>query len=116
MTVPTIAPPSTATMSAPGACASSPPTPARSSVLDGSAVASTQNARIAGMSSEVAGRSAITPRNLRCEVMSFRGWPKDALEFYVGLEADNSKAYWLAHKSVYDESVKAPFLALSEAI
>jgi uncharacterized protein (TIGR02453 family) len=48
--------------------------------------------------------------------MTFRGWPKEALDFYVGLEADNSRQYWLAHKAVYDESVKAPFLALSEAV
>jgi len=48
--------------------------------------------------------------------MSFRGWPQDALEFYVGLESDNSKTYWLAHKPTYDECVKAPFLALSDAI
>jgi uncharacterized protein (TIGR02453 family) len=48
--------------------------------------------------------------------MSFRGWPQDALDFYVGLEADNSKTYWLAHKHIYDECVKAPFLALSDDI
>jgi uncharacterized protein (TIGR02453 family) len=48
--------------------------------------------------------------------MPFRGWPQDALDFYVGLEADNSKAYWLAHKATYDECVKAPFLALSDDI
>jgi uncharacterized protein (TIGR02453 family) len=48
--------------------------------------------------------------------MTFRGWTRDALDFYVGLEADNSKAYWLAHKKVYDESVKEPFLTLSEEI
>jgi uncharacterized protein (TIGR02453 family) len=48
--------------------------------------------------------------------MTFRGWPQDALDFYVGLEADNSKSYWLAHKPIYDESVKAPFLALSDEI
>ena len=48
--------------------------------------------------------------------MPFRGWPQDALDFYVGLEADNSKAYWLAHKTTYDECVKAPFLALSDDI
>ena len=28
--------------------------------------------------------------------MAFRGWPAEALEFFEGLEADNSKAYWLA--------------------
>ena len=48
--------------------------------------------------------------------MTFRGWPQDALDFYVGLEADNSKTYWLAHKQTYDECVKAPFLALSDEI
>jgi uncharacterized protein (TIGR02453 family) len=48
--------------------------------------------------------------------MTFRGWPQAALDFYVGLEADNSKTYWLAHKPTYDECVKAPFLALSEEI
>jgi uncharacterized protein (TIGR02453 family) len=48
--------------------------------------------------------------------MTFRGWPEAALEFYVGLEADNSKAYFQANKATYDECVKGPFLALSEEI
>ena len=48
--------------------------------------------------------------------MTFRGWPEDALHFYAGLEADNSRSYWLAHKATYDECVKAPFLALSEKV
>ena len=48
--------------------------------------------------------------------MTFRGWPADALDFYTGLEADNSKPYFQAHKATYEESVKAPFLALSELI
>jgi uncharacterized protein (TIGR02453 family) len=48
--------------------------------------------------------------------MTFRGWPKEALDFYVGLEADNSKSYWQAHKAIYDECVRAPFLELSEEI
>jgi uncharacterized protein (DUF2461 family) len=48
--------------------------------------------------------------------MTFRGWPEEALEFYVGLEADNSKAYFQANKATYDECVKAPFLALSDEI
>jgi hypothetical protein len=26
--------------------------------------------------------------------MVFRGWPEEALEFFEGLEADNSKTYW----------------------
>jgi len=40
--------------------------------------------------------------------MSFRGWPVEAVEFYEGLEADNSKAYWSAHRPVYDAAVKGP--------
>jgi uncharacterized protein (TIGR02453 family) len=48
--------------------------------------------------------------------MAFKGWPAAALEFYVGLEADNSKPYWTAHKDVYEDAVKAPFLALGEEV
>src|SRR6185437_13929872 len=48
--------------------------------------------------------------------VTFKGWPDAALEFYVGLEADNSKAYWLAQRATYDECVKAPFLDLSPVI
>ena len=44
--------------------------------------------------------------------MTFRGWPAEALEFYDGLLADNSKTYWLAHKSTYDEQVRAPMVEL----
>jgi uncharacterized protein (TIGR02453 family) len=44
--------------------------------------------------------------------MAFRGWPPEALEFFEGLEADNSKAYWTANKSVYEEKVRAPMAAL----
>ena len=44
--------------------------------------------------------------------MAFRGWPAEALEFYEGLEADNSKAYWTAHKELYESAVLAPMLAL----
>ncbi|MCV7346710.1 DUF2461 domain-containing protein [Mycolicibacterium rhodesiae] len=40
--------------------------------------------------------------------MAFRGWPIEAVEFYEGLEADNSKVYWTRHRAVYDRQVKAP--------
>lgn len=40
--------------------------------------------------------------------MAFRGWPVEAVEFYEGLAADNSKTYWQDHKAVYERSVKAP--------
>lgn len=44
--------------------------------------------------------------------MSFQGFPEQALVFYEGLEADNSKAYWTDHKDVYDRCVAEPFHAL----
>ena len=40
--------------------------------------------------------------------MAFHGWPVEAVEFYEGLEADNTKTYWQEHKSVYERCVKAP--------
>jgi uncharacterized protein (TIGR02453 family) len=48
--------------------------------------------------------------------MAFRGWPAEALEFYEGLQADNSKTYWTAHKSTYDDKVRAPMVALTEEL
>jgi uncharacterized protein (TIGR02453 family) len=44
--------------------------------------------------------------------VAFRGWPAEALDFYDGLEADNSKTYWTAHKQVYEEQVRAPMAEL----
>jgi uncharacterized protein (TIGR02453 family) len=44
--------------------------------------------------------------------MGFTGWPSDALDFYEGLEADNSKTYWQANKARYEQSVRQPFEAL----
>ena len=40
--------------------------------------------------------------------MAFRGWPVEAVEFYEGLLADNSKTYWQAHKATYDDQVAGP--------
>jgi uncharacterized protein (TIGR02453 family) len=45
-------------------------------------------------------------------VVAFRGWPAEAIEFYEGLQADNSKAYWHDHKAVYEQCVQAPMQAL----
>ncbi len=44
--------------------------------------------------------------------MRFKGWPPTASQFFEGLEADNSKAYWLDHKEVYERDVKVPMEAL----
>jgi uncharacterized protein (TIGR02453 family) len=41
--------------------------------------------------------------------MAFRGWPDEAIDFFDGLEEDNSKAYWQKHKATYETKVKAPF-------
>jgi len=48
--------------------------------------------------------------------MTFRGWPAEALEFYEGLEADNSKTYWQANKLVYEDKVLAPMRALLDEL
>ena len=42
----------------------------------------------------------------------FTGFPVAALDFYDDLEADNSRAFWAAHKAVYDDCVRGPMLAL----
>ena len=48
--------------------------------------------------------------------MTFTGISLAALDFYEDLEADNSKAFWTAHKQVYEESVRAPLEALVLAL
>jgi uncharacterized protein (TIGR02453 family) len=40
--------------------------------------------------------------------VAFRGWPAEAIEFYEGLEADNSRAYWQDNKAVYEKIVRGP--------
>ncbi len=44
--------------------------------------------------------------------MAFTGWPVEAVEFYEGLTADNSKTYWQGNKAVYDDCVRAPMQQL----
>jgi uncharacterized protein (TIGR02453 family) len=44
--------------------------------------------------------------------VAFTGWPVEAIEFYEGLEDDNSRSYWQAHKAVYEQCVKGPMEAL----
>ncbi|GIE91853.1 DUF2461 domain-containing protein [Actinoplanes regularis] len=44
--------------------------------------------------------------------MSFHGWPAEALEFYEGLGADNSKTYWTKHLEFYETRVRGPMLEL----
>jgi uncharacterized protein (TIGR02453 family) len=46
----------------------------------------------------------------------FTGFPDEGLVFYEGLEADNTKTFWTAHKAEYDAHVRAPMLALLEEL
>lgn len=48
--------------------------------------------------------------------MPFHGWPEAALEFFDGLEEDNSKTYWTAHKAIYDEVVLGPMMELMDEL
>ena len=45
-------------------------------------------------------------------VEPFDGFPDDALAFYEGLAADNSRVYWARHHHVYESAVRQPMLAL----
>ncbi len=46
----------------------------------------------------------------------FAGFGEAAIDFYDGLEADNSKAYWTDHRQTYESDVRAPMLALLAAV
>jgi uncharacterized protein (TIGR02453 family) len=47
---------------------------------------------------------------------SFAGIPVEALDFHEGLEDDNTRSYWTAHRQVYEDAVRAPVVALTEAL
>jgi uncharacterized protein (TIGR02453 family) len=42
----------------------------------------------------------------------FAGWKGDFKGFFLGLRANNNKAYFEAHRTQYEKEVKAPMLAL----
>jgi uncharacterized protein (TIGR02453 family) len=44
--------------------------------------------------------------------MTFTGFGEGVVEFYDGLTADNSKAYWTDQRAVYEADVRAPMQAL----
>jgi uncharacterized protein (TIGR02453 family) len=46
--------------------------------------------------------------------MAFTGFPDEAIRFYEGLTANNTRTYWKANKTVYEQAVKAPTMALLE--
>jgi uncharacterized protein (TIGR02453 family) len=45
-------------------------------------------------------------------VSEFIGWKGDFRGFFLGLKANNTKAYFQAHRRQYEEVVKAPMVAL----
>jgi uncharacterized protein (TIGR02453 family) len=48
--------------------------------------------------------------------MAFSGWAEEALDFYEGLEADNTKTYWNRQKAVYEDKVLRPMLELLDEL
>ena len=48
--------------------------------------------------------------------MVFGGFGRDALAFYAGLEADNSKTYWNLNKPVYESAVGEPMKAFATSV
>jgi uncharacterized protein (TIGR02453 family) len=48
--------------------------------------------------------------------VTFSGFPEEALDFYEGLEADNSKAYWQDRRDVYERCVRQPMQELLDAL
>jgi uncharacterized protein (TIGR02453 family) len=47
---------------------------------------------------------------------TFRGWPEEFQPFFIGLELDNSKRYFEAHRKTYETAVRAPMLALVQSL
>lgn len=47
---------------------------------------------------------------------TFRGWPPEAFTFFAELESNNTKAWWDAHRAVYDEVVRGPMAAFCDAV
>ncbi len=47
---------------------------------------------------------------------TFTGFGADAVDFFDGLTADNSRAYWQSHRRTYDDSIAGPMQALADAL
>jgi uncharacterized protein (TIGR02453 family) len=50
------------------------------------------------------------------ELPAFTGFPAEAFTWFAGLQADNSKAWFHAHRPTYDEAVRGPLEALLEEL
>jgi len=44
------------------------------------------------------------------------GFTAKATKFFTGLERDNSKDYWTAKKSIFENEVKEPMAALVDSL
>ena len=56
------------------------------------------------------------PMASRLETASFTGFPEAAFEWFRGLEEDNSKRYFSAHRDVYETAVRAALESLLEEL
>jgi len=48
--------------------------------------------------------------------MESRGWPVEAVTWFEGLAADNSKAWFHTDRATYDEAVRGPMEALVDDV
>lgn len=48
--------------------------------------------------------------------MVFTGFAPQALDFFAGLEADNTKAFWSANKGIWESAARDPMLALLDEL
>lgn len=46
----------------------------------------------------------------------FAGFGEDAIEFFEGPTADNSREYWRQHRGTYDDSIAGPMSALADSL
>jgi uncharacterized protein (TIGR02453 family) len=46
----------------------------------------------------------------------FQGWPEEAQRFFIGLQLDNSKAYFEANRATYLQCVRGPMEALLASV
>lgn len=58
----------------------------------------------------------MTGRSETAATAGFTGFGDGAVEFFDGLEADNSKAYWTDQREIYETHVRAPMQALLAAL
>ena len=48
--------------------------------------------------------------------MAFSGFPDEAFAFYERLATDNSRTFWLANKATFEQAVRGPMVAPTEAL